>query len=621
MVAAAARFSVCVRRYRRSVLPVLSPRVGLAAGRLAGVLVAGGVRLAPGLLAGALRGLGLAGVIAVSVSPRVDLPVSWPPRSLSPLVSRPVPVSVLAVSGHRRCRRCPGGRGRRRHGRRRHVVVTAVAVLPGPELTSSRRPAFRAAQSGPRSVAARDCRLAPRATDRNASSAKARLPTGGAALVDQILRPLCDAEVHRGRGVMVLGGRSSWESLLYVPAGTPASNTARGESSRTCPTRLSDRAAPAEQQSPGQRRPPAARSASASSAAVGRSRGALRRQASIASERLGTPARARAGRPPRAEETGPRAGDALVLGRPAAVERGGPRNGVVQGRPEPPDVRRRPDLARRAGCALLGRHVGLACRSSRGCGGRARRLRTRLRSISRGGMPITMLSGFTSRCTSLLARPGSGAPRRRGAASGSTCSGGQGAAALDQPPQRGALQVLDQQMWVWTVEHGVEAPHAAPGARGARAPPPPRRGRAAHARQRRGRAAAAWRPSPRRAGRPRRGTPRRSGPRQAASARSVRGRSRRPRPAPTSACRPLPGSSCKDQQHVIDFELTDEQRLIHETARDFADSEIVPARPRQRPQRALRHRAREQDRRDGLPRRDRARGVRRARASTTAPTA
>ena len=27
---------------------------------------------------------------------------------------------------------------------------------------------------------------------------------------------------------------------------------------------------------------------------------------------------------------------------------------------------------------------------------------------------------------------------------------------------------------------------------------------------------------------------------------------------------------------MIDFELTDEQRLIRETARDFADSEIVP---------------------------------------------
>ena len=27
---------------------------------------------------------------------------------------------------------------------------------------------------------------------------------------------------------------------------------------------------------------------------------------------------------------------------------------------------------------------------------------------------------------------------------------------------------------------------------------------------------------------------------------------------------------------MIDFELTDEQRLIRETARDFADNEIVP---------------------------------------------
>ena len=33
----------------------------------------------------------------------------------------------------------------------------------------------------------------------------------------------------------------------------------------------------------------------------------------------------------------------------------------------------------------------------------------------------------------------------------------------------------------------------------------------------------------------------------------------------------------------IDFELTDEQRLIRETARDFADNEIIPRRARERP--------------------------------------
>jgi butyryl-CoA dehydrogenase len=32
----------------------------------------------------------------------------------------------------------------------------------------------------------------------------------------------------------------------------------------------------------------------------------------------------------------------------------------------------------------------------------------------------------------------------------------------------------------------------------------------------------------------------------------------------------------QNQQHMIDFELTDEQRLVKETARDFSDGEIVP---------------------------------------------
>ena len=32
----------------------------------------------------------------------------------------------------------------------------------------------------------------------------------------------------------------------------------------------------------------------------------------------------------------------------------------------------------------------------------------------------------------------------------------------------------------------------------------------------------------------------------------------------------------QNQEHMIDFELTDEQRLIRETARDFTDREIVP---------------------------------------------
>ena len=64
---------------------------------------------------------------------------------------------------------------------------------------------------------------------------------------------------------------------------------------------------------------------------------------------------------------------------------------------------------------------------------------------------------------------------------------------------------------------------------------------------------------------------------------------------------------------MIDFELTDEQRLIRETAAEFADREIIPrARDNDRDA-ALRPRLGGQARRDGLPRRDRARGVRRPR--------
>src|SRR5215207_7613788 len=32
----------------------------------------------------------------------------------------------------------------------------------------------------------------------------------------------------------------------------------------------------------------------------------------------------------------------------------------------------------------------------------------------------------------------------------------------------------------------------------------------------------------------------------------------------------------QNQEHMIDFELTDEQKLIRETARDFSDREVAP---------------------------------------------
>src|SRR3954463_15978275 len=57
---------------------------------------------------------------------------------------------------------------------------------------------------------------------------------------------------------------------------------------------------------------------------------------------------------------------------------------------------------------------------------------------------------------------------------------------------------------------------------------------------------------------------------------------RRPAPQPTRSRRALQSSPAPWDEYdgrvraVIDFELTDEQRLIQETARDFTDREIVP---------------------------------------------
>ena len=61
------------------------------------------------------------------------------------------------------------------------------------------------------------------------------------------------------------------------------------------------------------------------------------------------------------------------------------------------------------------------------------------------------------------------------------------------------------------------------------------------------------------------------------------------------------------------IELTDEQRLIAETARDFVDNEVVPRARDSDRAREVRHRARPAARRDGLPRRAGRRGVRRPR--------
>ena len=81
------------------------------------------------------------------------------------------------------------------------------------------------------------------------------------------------------------------------------------------------------------------------------------------------------------------------------------------------------------------------------------------------------------------------------------------------------------------------------------------------------------------------------------------GRADRARSPPSSAA-----------EAVLVIELTDEQRLIQETARDFVDNEVIPQGARLRPRREVRHRARAPARRDGLPRRAGRRGVRRPRA-------
>ena len=65
------------------------------------------------------------------------------------------------------------------------------------------------------------------------------------------------------------------------------------------------------------------------------------------------------------------------------------------------------------------------------------------------------------------------------------------------------------------------------------------------------------------------------------------------------------------RQTRMDFDLTDEQRLIQDTAREFTDREIVVQIAGKRPQPPLRPGSRQEDRRPGLSRRDRPSGVRR----------
>ena len=96
----------------------------------------------------------------------------------------------------------------------------------------------------------------------------------------------------------------------------------------------------------------------------------------------------------------------------------------------------------------------------------------------------------------------------------------------------------------------------------------------------------------------------------AARARGARRRATREAPEAFAVAGRAPATAGSS---AVDFDLTDEQRLIQETAREFADNEIVPrARENDRAERFDLELA-QQARRDGLPRRAGRRGVRRPR--------
>ena len=95
-----------------------------------------------------------------------------------------------------------------------------------------------------------------------------------------------------------------------------------------------------------------------------------------------------------------------------------------------------------------------------------------------------------------------------------------------------------------------------------------------------------------------------------------RDRAKRRRPSPPILEREL-AVSCLDLNVKLDFQLTDEQRLISETAREFADKEIAPrVRENDRAGRFDRELALDA-RRDGLPRRPGRRRSTAAAGSTT----
>ena len=139
-------------------------------------------------------------------------------------------------------------------------------------------------------------------------------------------------------------------------------------------------------------RPPAARAPAANSAAVGRSRASRASAPRPAAARTRPERRGAARAAGSARSSGGVARAAVPRERPRARER------VVQRRGEAEDVGRRADHAARAG-----RTARAPCRRRCPIGPRSRAarrdVRATLRSIRRGGAPMTTLSGLTSRCS------------------------------------------------------------------------------------------------------------------------------------------------------------------------------------------------------------------------------
>src|SRR5918997_849529 len=149
----------------------------------------------------------------------------------------------------------------------------------------------------------------------------------------------------------------------------------------------------------------------------------------------------------------------LALARPLRPREGhGTRQGVMQGCPEPPHVGGRADLAGMTlGIALFRRHVGI----------RADRLTYTRGALERpGDAQVDQARRNAHHDVVGLHVQVRHAVQLHVVQGGAHVRGERqqllqrdGAAALDQPPQRRALQVLEQDVRARTLEHRVEAPH------------------------------------------------------------------------------------------------------------------------------------------------------------------